>query len=320
MIERALITGGSGFIGTNLVEHAQAHGAAVCNLDVKPPQNPAQRDVWREADLLDAAAVARIVAEFAPTHVFHLGARTDLEGRDVPAYAANTDGVRNVIDACRPVESIRRVLFASSRLVCKIGYQPKSDTDYAATTPYGQSKVVGEQIVRAEMDSAPWVMVRPTSIWGPWFDVPYKNFFEAIDAGRYVHPRGRRIEKSFGFVLNSVHELWTLMSAPEENVHGRTMYMCDYPPLEVRAWADLIQRELGGRPVREVPLPVLRAGALAGDAAKRLGWREPPLTSFRLDNLLTNMRYDTAPMEQIVGPLPHSVEEGVKRTVAWMRR
>jgi hypothetical protein len=110
------------------------------------------------------------------------------------------------------------------------------------------------------------------------------------------------------------------MGAPAEDVQGRTMYMADYPPLEVRRWAETIRRELGARPVREVPLGVLRAGARAGDLARKAGWAEPPLTSFRLDNLLTNMVYDTAPMQEIVGALPYSADEGVRITVEWMRR
>ena len=34
-----------------------------------------------------------------------------------------------------------------------------------------------------------WIIVRPTSIWGPWFDVPYKNLFDAILKGYAFFPK-----------------------------------------------------------------------------------------------------------------------------------
>jgi hypothetical protein len=68
-----------------------------------------------------------------------------------------------------------------------------------------------------------------------------------------------------------------------------------------------------------VPYGVLKLGALTGDLAKALGWTQPPLTSFRLRNLVTEMVYDTRQLEEICGELPFSLEEGVRKTVAWMR-
>lgn len=68
------------------------------------------------------------------------------------------------------------------------------------------------------MVDLPWVLVRPTSIWGPWFDVPYRNFFLSVARRRYVHPAGKRIHKSFGFVGNITWHLHRLMIAPRPQV------------------------------------------------------------------------------------------------------
>ena len=169
--------------------------------------------------------------------MYHLAARTDLGGATLADYAANTRGVENLIDAASSSATIRRVMFASSRLVCKIGYQPAADDDYCPSTVYGESKAIGERVVRARAASAAWdwIIVRPTSIWGPWFGVPYRVFFDAVARGRYVHPRGRRIAKSFGYVGNTVHQLLALASAPSADLHARTLYLADYPPIDVLA-------------------------------------------------------------------------------------
>lgn len=315
---RVLVTGGSGFIGTNLLEAYRAADVPVRNLDLAPPRNPADADLWVRCDLTDPDAVREAVLEFGPTHVFHLGARTDLDGRTLGEYAANIEGVTSVLEAVRQLpEPVSRLVVASSRMVCKIGYQPTSDEDYCPPTTYGESKVETERLVRAASD-LPAVLVRPTSIWGPWFDVPYRDFFLNVARGRYVHPAGERIEKSFGFVGNSIWQLHRLMTADASEVVGRTFYLADDPPIEVLDFGNRISQALGRRRPREVPLPVLKALARAGDLLERLG-RRAPLTSFRLSNLLTPMLHDLEPLVAVTGPAPHQLDVSVPATVEWMR-
>ncbi|HEV2813924.1 MAG TPA: NAD(P)-dependent oxidoreductase [Solirubrobacteraceae bacterium] len=316
-VHRVLVTGGSGFVGINLVQHFLDQGVEVVNADVRPSRNPAHASVWRETDLLDGAAVRAVVDELDPTHIVHLGARTDLRGTTLADYAVNYDGTRTVVDAARGRSSLERVVFASTRLVCRIGYIPRSDDDYAATTPYGESKIEAEKLVRASGLDVPWVIVRPTSIWGPWFEIPYRTFFDTIRKGRYVHPRGRQIRKSFGYVGNSVHQLDGLLRCDADLVHGKTFYLADDPPIEVLDMAQRIRRAFGAPPVRSVPVPVLRVLAKAGDAARAAGWAEPPLTSFRLDNLLTEMVFDV-PLQEITGPPPHRLDDAIAETVRWI--
>jgi nucleoside-diphosphate-sugar epimerase len=316
-----LVTGGSGFIGSNLVAGLQASGHEVLNLDIVAPRNPALASSWQRVDLRDARALHEAIARFEPSVVHHLGARTDLDGATVGDYEANTAGVRNLVASLADVPSVERVLFASSRLVCRIGYAPTSDTDYCPTTPYGASKVEGERIVRAACADAryTWAIVRPTSIWGPWFDVPYRIFFDAVARGRYVHPRGLAVPKSFGFVGNSVHALRTLAQAEPERIAGRMFYLADYPAIEVGEMASCIAAEAAAAPVRQVPMALLQGLATIGDAAKALGWREPPLTRFRLANLITPMLHDLEPLRAVVGDLPYTMPDGVRATVGWMR-
>jgi nucleoside-diphosphate-sugar epimerase len=318
---RVLITGGSGFIGTNLMEMYASRGCEVVNLDISKPRNYLHSKYWREVDILDGSALTRSVREFNPDVVFHMAARTDLDGTKVESYLENTLGVQNMIDAIKGVGSLRRAIFASSRLVCKIGYAPKNEYDYFPTTPYGESKVAGELIVRDAMDQLDCeiLIVRPTSIWGPWFEIPYKNFFLAIANKQYFHPGSIKILKSFGYVENTIYELDKLMYAPPSSVVGKTFYLADYPPVDVAFMANTIQETMRVPPIKHLSINVLRIIALFGDIFKILGWRNPPLTSFRLNNLVTPMEYELNPLKEVVGDLPYSMEDGVKKTIAWMR-
>jgi GlcNAc-P-P-Und epimerase len=320
---KVAITGGSGFIGTNLVERFLAKGWDVLNLDVAQPRNDQHAGYWKRADILDRDSIIESLSDYQPKIVLHMAARTDLdENRDIRGYAANTDGVANVIEAVRRAGSVERTLFASSRLVFEIGYTPRSEVDYKPSTLYGESKIEGERLVRGTKESfGPWVIVRPTSIWGPWFElpVPYKRFFTLIANNLYVHPGRRNPRKSFGYVGNTVYQIERILEAPSDKVNGKTLWLSDYPPLRLRDWADEIQRAVGANPIRSAPMPLLKLAATAGDVAKRLGWQNPPLTNFRLDNMITEMVYDTRELESIAGPLPFSIEEGVALTVEWLR-
>ncbi len=319
-MSRVLVTGGSGFIGTNLVESLRGAGHELCNLDIRAPGCEAHRPLWRNVDITDAGALCAAVVEFQPQFIHHLAARTDMHGTTLSDYSANTDGVDNMIKAAASCPSLQRIVFASSRLVCRIGYHPKSPTDYQPSTLYGESKVIGEQRVRSAGMSCEWTIVRPTSIWGPWFGVPYRDFFDMVRHGRYIHPKGARIQKSFGFVGNTVHQLDRLMQAPAAAIRSQLFYIADYEPIEVRAWGEMIREAFGVRPIRDVPQGLLRGIARVGDGLAMLGWKDVPLTSFRLENLLTPMIYDMAPLQAVCGPLPFSVAQGVALTVDWMKR
>jgi nucleoside-diphosphate-sugar epimerase len=223
MIKKAVITGGSGFVGTNLVEYFLEQGWEVLNFDFAEPRNPEHFSVWKKVDLLNRTQLIQEIKDFQPSVLLHFGARTDLKKeKNLAGYAANIDGVCNVIDAVRLVPSIQRVLFASSQLVCKLDYQPADENGYAPSTLYGQSKVLTERIIRAADEIGPvWAIVRPTSLWGPWFDVPYKIFFETIARNYYFHPGEIKTLKQWCFIGNTFYQVDRLILAASEYIHKK---------------------------------------------------------------------------------------------------
>jgi nucleoside-diphosphate-sugar epimerase len=319
-IMKIFITGGSGFIGTNLLQYLIGRGHEVANYDIVNPRNVEQHPNWIEGDVRNRRQLHEALSRFNPDYFIHLAARTDLNGKSISDYSSNTDGVLNVVQELTLNKTVQRAIFTSSRLVCKIGYSPKSDQDYCPNTWYGESKVIGEKIVREHAQDIlfPWVIIRPTSIWGPWFDTPYKEFFLSVVNSLYIHPKGLRIRKSFGYVGNTVYEIEKILFAAETSVHGKTFFVTDYPPIEVKEWANLIAKKYGTRAPIEVPISLLRIIALCGNILKKLGWSSPPLTSFRLNNIITEMVYSTSELEEICGRLPYSSETGIDLTLEWL--
>ena len=60
----------------------------------------------------------------------------------IQGYAANIQGVENLVAAIRQTPSLSLCIFTSTQLVCRVGYVPKDDQDYQPNTLYGESKVL----------------------------------------------------------------------------------------------------------------------------------------------------------------------------------
>lgn len=320
-MKRTLVTGGSGFIGTNLVTALVERGDEVLNVDLRPPQLEAHRPLWREVDILDHERLTAAFAELRPERCVHLAAEVRTWLKEPESFRANTDGVRNVIAAAAATPELERILFASTKLVH--GHQPQRHVeDYSPTQLYGESKVEGEKIVRrdATMGCA-WAIFRPTSIWGPHsHPLGYAAFFRMVAKGRYFNPGPIDPPKSFGYVENMVHQLISLLEAPGDRVAGQTFYTSDYDSFSIRQWARGIAEEVGRRPPRTLPAWLLRFAARVGDLALALGLGPPPISSTRLANMWADTTaIDLAPMERISGALPFTMRQGVRRTVSWMR-
>jgi nucleoside-diphosphate-sugar epimerase len=212
---------------------------------------------------------------------------------------------------------VRSVVFTSSLLVCRNGYVPKNDQDFCPPNLYGESKVEGERLIRAAGDLPfEWKVVRPTSVWGPWFEHSYRSFFRMVSMGLYVHPGATPIHKPLTFVGNTVQTMLRLLTTPSDD---DVYYLVDYPQRSIQEWANTIRLQINNKRVRTAPVSLLRFGAVAGDILKALTRRDMPLTSFRLNNMLTGGSYPIDNTKALVGPLPYTMEQGVDRTLSWMR-
>ena len=315
---RWLVTGGSGFIGANLMTELLRRNEAVLNLDQQPPLAAAHQAVWRHTDLLDAAALRAAFADWRPTHVIHLAARTECdETTTVEAgYRANTEGTSNVLSAIRQTPGIERVIITSSQYVCGPDHFPKDMQDYGPHTVYGQSKVITEQLTRAANLPCTWTLIRPTNIWGPWHMRYRREAWAVIRKGLYLHPAGKPVVRCYGYVGNIVHYILKIMAAPPAVVQAQTFYLGD-PPLNIYEWANAFALGLTGRPARKVPRPLLRAIGAAGDLLGLCGLKFP-LTTSRYRSMTSDYLCPMDATYAVLGPPPISLQQGVAETLAWL--
>jgi UDP-glucose 4-epimerase len=195
-----LVTGGAGFIGSNLVDALLVRGDEVTVLD---DLSTGRRENLAEAverggelvegDVRDAAAVVALTDRVRPDAVFHLAAQIDVR-RSIadPAFDAsiNVGGTANVLEAARKAEAGRVVFASTGGAIYGEGEGQElpldEDAPLAPEAPYGQSKLAGEGYLSLyeRLYGISGVSLRFGNVYGPRQDPLGEAGVVAIFCGR----------------------------------------------------------------------------------------------------------------------------------------
>lgn len=227
--KKVLITGGAGFVGSNLTERAVKCGARVTVLDDLFAGNldniTAGTDYkFVEGSVTDNDLVVDLVQK--TDYVAHLAARNIIVSTKNPRsdFAVNIGGTLNILLAARD-HGIERMVYTSSASVYgNPRILPISEDEKPHTfSPYSVSKLAGENYCHAffETYGVPVTMVRYSNIYGPKQDPrnPYcgviSKFIEAIDQGiaPQVHGDGRQT-RDFTYIDDAVDATLMAMISP----------------------------------------------------------------------------------------------------------
>lgn len=317
---RLLITGGSGFIGLNAVDHFCRGTKALLNLDRNCPEPPDHRSFWQKADLMDLTSLKEAVHAFRPTHVLHLAARADCdEGTTVEeGYRDNTAGTEIFLQAIKTCPSIQKAVITSSQYVCGPGYQPKSDEDYAPATVYGASKVITEKLTRTANLPFCWTLIRPTNVWGPWHARYEREFWRVAHRGWYFHPGGAPVRRAYAYVGNVLSQIGRIFTLDESVVGGKTFYVGDETD-DIWNWASGFCRALHGKNPPRVPRPMLRLLGKIGDRISRITGRRFYIDSTRVESMTTDYPVDMKVTFELLGRGSWGLEEGIQVTARWLK-
>jgi UDP-glucose 4-epimerase len=197
---RALVTGGAGFIGSNLVDALLARGDEVAVVDDLSTGKEANLEQalaggarLHVADIRDGDAMRDLLAQERPAVVFHLAAQIDVRvSVERPAHDAriNIEGTVNLLEAARLAE-VGRFVFSST------GGAIYGETDVVPTPEshlpqpmagYGTSKLCAEQYLGlyARLHGMSTVALRFGNVYGPRQDPHGEAGVIAIFCGRYL--------------------------------------------------------------------------------------------------------------------------------------
>jgi UDP-glucose 4-epimerase len=197
---KALVTGGAGFIGSNLVDVLLARGDAVTVVD---DLSTGRRENLEgalaagaelaELDIREAAALAELLAAAQPEVVFHLAAQIDVrKSLEDPAFdaAINVGGTANLLEAMRLAGSPRIVFISTGGAIYGEGEgQPlplDEETPIAPLSAYGQSKFAAEGYLALyeRLHGLSGVSLRLGNVYGPRQDPLGEAGVIAIFCGR----------------------------------------------------------------------------------------------------------------------------------------
>jgi dTDP-glucose 4,6-dehydratase len=183
---RVLVTGGSGFLGSQFVRTWLGRGGrALLNVDLMTYAGRPERlsDVddlhgygFQRGDVADRAAVESILQNFRPEVVVHFAAESHVtrgESEGERFRRTNVEGTRVMLEAAVGA-GVRRFVHVSTDEV----YGPRAEGffredekqpgDGRATSVYARSKAVADDVARSFAGQMEVVVVRPTNCFGPW--------------------------------------------------------------------------------------------------------------------------------------------------------
>lgn len=167
---KVLVTGGSGFLGINLIRYLRTKGVdEIRVLDIADFDYPEQSEPWLKflkGDVRDVAAVERSVE--GCDVVVHCAAALPLYSEE-DIYTTEVDGCRNVLAACRKFGCDRMIQISSTAVYGVPRKHPIYETDpIVGVGPYGHAKIEAEEICRAAIKEGYCVsIIRPKSFIGP---------------------------------------------------------------------------------------------------------------------------------------------------------
>ena len=275
------VTGGSGFVGRNLIAALRARGdevRALVRSDAAAATVTNAGAVPVRAELTDTGAMTAAMRGCAV--VFHAAAKVEEWGTAADFHAINVAGTEAVLAAARAAE-VPALVHVSTEAVL-VGGPPIVNADESRPLPprpiglYAQTKGLAETRVReASSETLRTVVVRPRLIWGEGDTAVLPKLVEAVRTGRFMWIGGGRHLTSTCHVKNVVEGM---LLAAERGRGGEVYFLTDGPPTEMRAFMTAMLQSRGVTPGdRSVPRSVAHALAIAGDALWRaVGAASPP--------------------------------------------
>ena len=117
---------------------------------------------------------------------------------------------------------------------------------------------------------------------------------------------------------NAIYQIEKILFSSTLDKDNKVFYIGDYEATNIEEWANEIANQLGYKIIK-IPFFVIRFAALIGDFLKKFRIKFP-LTSFRVNNMITNNIVDLNNTKEIAPVLPNSRVTGINMTISWMKQ
>lgn len=328
--EKILITGATGFIGSFIVAEAIEKGfevwAAVRRTSSKKYlQQPEINFIELDFDSEDRLKEQLKSHQFQ--YVVHAAGVTKcLNSSDF--FRTNSQGTKNLVNALRSLQMpIKRFVFVSSLSILgaiheEMPYKDITDNDTPQpNTAYGRSKLEAEEFLRSLGDGFPFVILRPTGVYGPR-EKDYFMMAQSIKQHIDFAVGYKRQDITFIYVADVVQAVFLAINA-DKGVCGKSFILSDGKVYSSRTFSDLIKKELHVKHVMRIVAPIwlLKIISTAGEYTAHITGKVSALNRDKYNIMKQrNWRCDITPARQLLGFKPeYDLERGVKITMKWYK-
>ncbi|AYE99109.1 KR domain-containing protein [Mycobacterium paragordonae] len=330
-----LVTGGSGFVGANLVKTLLERGHRVRSFDRAPsplPQHPKLEVL--QGDITDKA-VCEAAVDGIDT-IIHTAAIIDLMGGASVteeyrqrSFSVNLGGTQNLVEAGQKA-GVKRFVYTASNSVVMEGQNIANGDETMPYTKrfndlYTETKVAAEQYVLSQngVDGMLTCSIRPSGIWGTGDQTMFRKLFESVIKGHtkvLVGPKSVKLDNSYvhnlihGFILAGEHLV------PGGSAPGQAYFINDGEPINMFEFARPVVEACGEKwPTIRIPAPPVR---LAMTAWQRLhfqfGAPAPLLEPLAIERVAINNYFSIEKARRDLGYEPlFTTEQALKECLPY---
>ena len=310
-----LITGGSGFIGTRLVDDLLKEGHTVKIFD------KVNSDTYPElvtiGDVRDVNALVEVLTDM--DIIYNLAAEHADDVTPKSLYAdVNIEGAKNVVLAAK-THGIKKIVFTSSVAIYGLNRgEPDESFEAQPFNEYGRTKYEAEKIFiewQEERSDNSLVIVRPAVIFGEKNRGNVYNLIKQIKSGMFLMIGSGENKKSMGYVGNIAAFLVFLTNATA----GKQIYnFADKPDLSSREIMNIVSSELGyTKKIPSAPSWLGLMGGYAFDILAKITGKKFPISSIRIKKFMAETTVNTDKLLQSGFKAPYTLKEGLQNMIRY---
>ena len=328
--DSVLVTGGTGFLGSHLVDQLLADGRSITVVSRQPRPELTARGIRVVVGALHNPAVCAEAVQDVTT-VFHVAARVGVWGHYDDFYRDNVASTQTLLAAAQAA-TVRRFIHTSTpSVVYNGGDLTGADESLPLTTdcpsPYPLTKAIAERaVLAANRPEFLTTALRPHLIWGIGDPHLVPRILAKARAGRLriVGPGTNRVDMVHITNATAAHlAAEKALSSANPTAAGRAYFITNDEPVNLWNWVNELLTALGEPP------PTKR---ISLSAASRIGaicetiWRlfrikgEPPMTRFIAAELAKDHWFDLTAAKRDLGYQPTvSMAQGTRKLIEHLR-